>query len=348
VRLSGALVDGVVLADGMRLHLGRTVLGVRARGGRNTIPLAQPGRFGDLVAESVAMRGAVALLQSFAPSDLAVLIEGETGTGKELAAQALHAASPRAGEELVVFDCGATQPTLVAAELFGHERGAFSGADQARAGLLEQADGGTLFLDEIGELPLEVQPAFLGALSRKSARRLGAARDFSFDVRIVAATHKNLAEEVRKKRFREDLFHRLAVGRVRLPPLRDRPEDLAPLVHRFATELGVAVTPEIVTTFAAYSWPGNVRELRNAVERLRLHPSAAPLEARAVEPEVWPTLQDARQKIIDEFERGYLERTLARAGGQVHLASTLAGVGRQHMTKLVARHQLRVRDLKGR
>src|SRR5262249_38712716 len=156
--------------------------------------LARSGTFGGMVALSVRMRAVAALLEQIAPSDAAVLLEGETGTGKEVAAHGLHAMSARSQGPFIVFDCGTTSPHLLAAELFGHERGAFSGADQARAGLLEEADGGTLFLDEVGELPLELQPALLGALGRQAARRVGGSREIRYDVRIVAATHRNLTE----------------------------------------------------------------------------------------------------------------------------------------------------------
>jgi DNA-binding NtrC family response regulator len=298
------------------------------------------------------MRAAVATLEQLATSDVTVLVEGETGVGKEVAAQVLHGWSARARGPFLVFDCGAVAPSLAAAELFGHERGAFSGAVEARAGLFEQADGGTLFCDEIGELPLDLQPLLLRAIESRSVRRLGATREQRCDVRLIAATHRNLGEEVRAGRFRKDLYYRLAVARVRLPPLRERSEDIGPLAHHFAAETGATLSPELVAILTSYGWPGNVRELRNVIVRL----AAAPASLRDLLPaadaggdllldgsELRP-LADARARASDDFERRYLLEALARGGGSISRAAELAGVSRQLFTKLVAKHQLRLKD----
>jgi DNA-binding NtrC family response regulator len=352
VRLGPTFVTRAPIHDGARIVLGDSALLVRARGGSRTLPLAQPGRLSGLVAYSLKMRAVAALLERFAGADTTVLIEGETGTGKEVAAHAIHRASPRAGGPYVVFDCGAVSPHLLAAELFGHERGAFTGADAARAGALEQADGGTLFLDEIGELPLDLQPAFLRLLETRTIRRVGGVADLPCDVRFVAATHRNLAEEVREGRFRADLFHRLAVARVRLPPLAERPEDIRVLAELFAVEAGVTLSPEILAVLAAHDWPGNVRELRNSVARLAiaghpfdpLDPPRAGRLAWRAPPGDFPTLADARRAAQDDLERSYLEEALRLADGSVTRAADLAGVSRQQMTRLAAKHGLRVRD----
>ena len=352
VRLGANWISHAPLFDGARITLGDSVLTVRARGGRQAIDLAQPGHLGGLVAHSVKMRAVAATLARLAPSEATVLIEGETGTGKEMAAQALHASSPRAGGPFVVFDCGGISAQLIASELFGHERGAFTGAVAARAGLLEQADGGTLFFDEIGELPLELQPALLRLIETRSVRRLGGNQEVTCDVRFVAATNRNLAEEVREGRFRADLYHRLAVARVRLPPLAERPEDIAVLAAAFAAEQGVALTREIVSLLTAHDWPGNVRELKNSVARLAVadHPFH-PDERVAAHTAGWrppagdlPPLADARRRAQDDFERAYLEETLRLSDGNVTRAAELAGVSRQQMTRLLARHGLRGRD----
>ena len=347
-------VERVVLCDRMQLALGRSRLVVRATGGRAEIALARPGAFGGLCARSVKMRAVVAALEALAATDTTVLIEGETGTGKEVAAQALHDAGPRAGGPFVVLDCGALAPTLVAAELFGHERGAYSGAAEPRAGLLEQAHGGTLFCDEIGELPLEVQPLFLRALERKSVRRLGGSRERACDVRVVAATHRNLSEEARLGHFRRDLYYRLAVARVRLPPLRERPEDLPVLAQTFAAEQGAPLEPELLVLLAAYGWPGNVRELRNVIARLAARPGEREglfgtgelvrpedpiLDGVALRP-----LGEARERAGQAFERRYLLAALERAGGNISRAAAQAGVSRQLFPRLCARHRLRERD----
>jgi DNA-binding NtrC family response regulator len=340
VRLGEFAIDRAPLADGMRLRLGGTTLQVKRTGGPAEIALGQPRSFGELDAHSVKMRAAVATLEKLAASELTVLLEGETGTGKEVAAHALHRASPRAGGPFVVFDCGAQPPGLAASALFGHERGAFTGADVTRTGALEEADGGTLFLDEIGELPLDLQPYLLRVLEARESRRVGGPVQ-RHDVRVVAATNRNLAEEVRAGRFRQDLFYRLAVARVRLPPLRERREDIPLLAARFAGELGTRLGPELIALFSAHDWPGNVRELRHTVSRAAFQPDDALVAPGR--PALLP-LPEARRIAGDEFERDYLERALALAGGSVSRAAELADVSRQMMTRLVAKHGLRRRE----
>jgi DNA-binding NtrC family response regulator len=296
------------------------------------------------------MRALAGLVGQLARADSPVLIEGETGVGKELVAEAIRAASSRATGPWVVFDCGATTASLVGAELFGVERGAYTGAESSRPGAFEDADGGTLFLDEIGELPLDEQPLLLRAIERGTTRRVGGRAEVRSDVRVVAATNRNLAEEVRAGRFRQDLFFRIAALRLRVPPLRDRPEDIGPLVDELAAEAGVVVSPEVLVLFRSYDWPGNVRELRNAVHRLAVDPSFKPRAQGQAAPsphdqdgQVLP-LPDARRRAIAEFEASYLRHVLDRASGTIARAAELAGVSRRVLTLLVARHGLRVRD----
>jgi DNA-binding NtrC family response regulator len=330
-------VDRAPLVDGMRLKLGGSALLVKALGSSAEIELGQPRAMGQLVAHSLKMRAVVAALERLAPAEITVLLEGETGSGKEVAAQALHAASPRRGGPFTVFDCGAHPAGLIASALFGHERGAFTGADAARPGALEEAHGGTLFLDEVGELPLDLQPMLLRALDAREARRVGG-KLFSFDVRVVAATHRNLAEEVRAGRFRQDLYFRLAASRLRIPPLRERRDDIPILAHGFAQEVDASLGPELLALLSAYDWPGNVRELRNTVARAAISPDpafVAPQRARAG----LPPLPEARRQAADDFERDYVDRALRLAGGSVSRAAELAGVSRQMMTRLVARHR---------
>ena len=353
LRLHGWPIERAPLAAGMQLRLGKTTLQVHALRGRHAIALERPGQFAGLVAHSVKMRAVVAQLTQLGPSDTTVLLEGETGSGKELAAHALHAWSTRAGEPLIVFDCGAVAPTLAAAELFGHDRGAFSGADRERAGVFEAAHGGTLFLDEIGELPLELQPLLLRAIEQRVVRRVGGRHDRACDVRVVAATHRNLAEEVQQGRFRKDLFYRLNVARVRIPPLRERPEDLPLLARTFAAELGLALEPELLAVLSSYEWPGNVRELRNLIARQAAQPSspAQLLREQSSAPAdpifagvALRSLHEARTQAGDAFERRYLLEALARAADNVSRAAELAGVSRQMFTRLLAKHNLRGRD----
>jgi DNA-binding NtrC family response regulator len=353
VLVGNVRVERAPLADGQRLRLGSTVLAVRALGRTLTVPLARPGRFGGLVAVSLKMRAVVATLARLAESDITLLLEGETGTGKEVAAQAVHAAGDRAAGPFVAFDCGAVSPALMVSELFGHEKGAFSGAAGRRDGLFAEADGGTLFLDEIGELPVELQRVLLRAIETRSARRVGASREERHDVRIIAATHRNLAEEVRAGRFRQDLFFRLTAARVRLPALRERPEDIPALADRFAAQAGIALSPELLAVLGAHAWPGNVRELRNTIERAAVMGALPELGAARGDlglrrcvvdgPRLVP-LTEARALAGDAFERAYLEEALERADGNLSRAAELAGVSRQMVTRLAAKHGLRGKD----
>ena len=235
-------------------------------------------RCGSLIGGNARMREIYAIIEKIAPTGTTVVIEGETGTGKEVVAQTIHSLSPRARAELVVFDCGAVPPNLIESELFGHEKGSFTGAVMTRQGLFELADGGTLFLDELGELPLDLQPKLLRALEQREVRRVGGAKATKVDVRIIAATNRNLEDEVRAGRFRQDLFYRLSVVKLRLPALRERADDIPLLVQHFlkngsynrrpdGTQRVRGVSREAMAAIVAYPWPGNVRELVNVVER---------------------------------------------------------------------------------
>jgi transcriptional regulator with GAF, ATPase, and Fis domain len=273
---NGTTVDGLRVRDAWArpdstIGLGQSTIVLRLLDGVIELPLSGRDRFGALLGRSVAMRRLFAVLERVAPADDTILIEGETGTGKELVAEAIHEESPRASGPFVVFDCSAISASLIESELFGHVRGAFTGAVAERAGAFEAADGGTLFLDEIGELPLDLQPKLLRALERREVRRIGQNTPRSVDVRIVAATNRTLAREVERGTFREDLFYRLDVVRVELPPLRERAEDIPLLVEHFAKQLqrpgAHALERTQVRAFQEQAWPGNVRELRNAVAR---------------------------------------------------------------------------------
>jgi DNA-binding NtrC family response regulator len=235
---------------------------------------ALQGRTRPMVGESPAMLKLEDQIARLAPTDTTVLITGESGTGKELVARALHESSPRAMRPFVAVDCGALEGNLLAAELFGHTRGAFTGAAEARHGLLEEAHRGTLFLDEIGNLPLDLQARLLRVLQERCVRPLGGNREREIDVRVVAATNRDLARSAGEGRFRQDLYYRLAVVTLEVPSLRERPGDIPLLVRHFAQKVGVRVghpevtmAPEVLDDFERYPWPGNVRELSNAVER---------------------------------------------------------------------------------
>jgi two-component system, NtrC family, response regulator GlrR len=346
------LFDGVV-AENARLMLGDTELTVTPLAETIDREQASVDRFGDVIGRAVRMRELFADLARIAPLEVTLLIEGETGTGKDLCAESVHAASPRAEGPFVVFDCAAVAPTLVEAELFGHERGAFTGAQNARPGLFEQANGGTIFLDEIGELPKDLQPKLLRALEKRQVRRVGATKTTDVDVRVVAATNRNLRAEVQRGAFREDLYFRLAAAHVLVPPLRDRMDDLPLLVEHFLSRERPPgrvddVPPHVWDLFRAHRWPGNVRELRNAVQRLAINPDRpirepvtgdVPAPARSPDEPLLP-LQIARREASDAFERAYLKAALAKSGGNVTRAAAMAEVSRQMMQKLMRKHGL--------
>jgi DNA-binding NtrC family response regulator len=294
-----------------------------------------------------------------AESAVSVLIEGETGTGKELVARAIHERGARRSAPFVVVDCGSMPATLIASELFGHERGAFTSADRRHEGAFERAGGGTLFLDEIGELPVEVQPALLGVLERRQFRRVGGASEIAVDVRVLAATHRDLRAAANQGTFRPDLYFRLAVTRIVIPPLRDRPEDVPELIRHFVEELSGPGAPQpfdraTLASLARQHWAGNVRELRNLVEsalamgHVPLPGAARPLDstggAGLSSPESGRALaryREARAKAILDFERAYLGELIAECGGNASEAARRAGMDRPYLLTLLKRHGLR-------
>jgi DNA-binding NtrC family response regulator len=266
------------LKPGCTLSVGQSQLRFNAREEEVPIVPSRNDRCGNLIGSNAKMREIYSIIEKIAPTATTVVIDGETGTGKEVVAQSIHSLSPRSRGELVVFDCGAVPPNLIESELFGHEKGSFTGAVMAREGLFETADGGTLFLDELGELPLDLQPKLLRALEQREVRRVGATKAQKVDVRIIAATNRNLEDEVRAGRFRQDLFYRLSVVRLHLPALRDRADDIPVLVQHFLDHGNYnrlpsggprvrSISRDAMEALRRYPWPGNVRELVNVVER---------------------------------------------------------------------------------
>jgi DNA-binding NtrC family response regulator len=353
---NGTSVDGLFVKEaylraGSTLKLGRTSMRCELPGELNRLPISERSEMGGLVGCSVAMRATFAVLERVAASNATVLIEGETGSGKGAVAEALHGASDRAGRPFVVLDVGALPPSLVESELFGHERGAFTGAVDRRLGVFEEASGGTVFLDEIGELPLPLQPKLLRVLEERRVRRVGANLEQPVDVRVIAATHRDLRVEVNEQRFRSDLYYRVAVVRVAIPPLRERLEDIPVLVDHLLAKLGadprVAAqlrTPEFLRQLAQQAWPGNVRELRNHLERCLVLPESAlapaPREPRPAIDLDMPFLQ-ARRRLVQEFERAYLSELLARNDGRPGAAAQAAGIDRVYLYRLLRKHGLR-------
>lgn len=251
-----------IAADAQELARPGSASGV---GEASEIGLDGPSHFGEAIGTSPAMRRVFAVLHRLAPTDLTITILGETGTGKDVLARAIHASSARASGPFVVFDCGAAAPTLIESQLFGHQRGAFTGAHDEHQGAFERAHKGTLFLDEIGELSLDLQPKLLRVIEQRRVGRLGSQTDRPVDVRVVCATNRDLEREVMEGRFRQDLYFRISVAVVRTPPLRERRDDLVALINHFAAHHGLQVSSEAMAILTSYEWPGNVRELRNVI-----------------------------------------------------------------------------------
>jgi DNA-binding NtrC family response regulator len=354
--LGAILLGEALLQGGETLTLGATRVRVDRVAGAAPSALSTSVRFGDVFGVSREMRRIYPLLERLATIDVPVLIEGETGTGKELVARALHEQGKRASGPFVVLDCTAVSHSLIESELFGHERGAFTGAVAQRKGVFEQADGGTLFIDEIGDLELDMQPRLLRALERSEVRRVGGDRWIQCDVRIVAATRRDVDVLVQEGRFRDDLFHRLSVGRVELPPLRRRRGDVLALVEHLCRDLGAdmsAIAGPVLSDWVRAAWPGNVRELRNAVARelalgdlqrmSETGENQAGATAAGTVDDIGAILSldlpffEARQRVVDSFQRAYLERTLAAHGGNVQRAAQAAGIAPRYFRLLRAR-----------
>ncbi len=351
--------EGLV-PPGVTLRLGKSTVRV-GEGAPKAVELYDFEALGELVGRSASMRRLMSRIEKAARTEVSVLIVGESGTGKELIARALHELGPRASGPFVTVDCGAIAPNLVASELFGHEKGAFTGADRQHVGAFERASGGTLFLDEIGELPPELQPNLLGALERRRFRRVGGQKDIAVDVRVVAATNRDLRAEVNDGRFRLDLYYRIAVVTLRVPPLRERPEDIDLLIERFLHDSGYQgpihdlFDEPLLARLRAHYWPGNVRELRNLVEATLAmgEPSFDPSEepppsgdgSDELSINVRPLLplpyKDARGKVLFEFEKRYLGYWLERTGGNVAKAAREAKMDRSHLFHMLRRHDLR-------
>jgi two-component system, NtrC family, response regulator GlrR len=316
-----------------------------------------------MVGRSPSMQSVFDVLGKAAGSEATILLEGETGTGKEVSAEAIHRGSPRHDKPFLVVDCGAMPPNLLESELFGHERGAFTGAVSSRQGVFEAAGGGTVFLDEIGELSIDLQPKLLRVLERREVRRVGTNNHVPVNVRLIAATNRSLREQVGSHKFRSDLYYRLAVVEVRLPPLRDRPGDLPLLVEHIVrnlgavdeTTLGLVRSPQFLSALGQHNWPGNIRELRNYLERcVALHDFAPPRSASssgagsAPAPEgavnIGQPLREAREAWVSSFERRYLEELLRQHENRVSAAARAAGVDRIYFYRLLWKHGLRTRE----
>jgi two-component system, NtrC family, response regulator GlrR len=345
----GHRVEKIVLGLGSRIQLGTVEVAIDV----DTDSFAAAGADAatshrGLIGVSAAMRRLFAVLTRLEGSLASVLLEGESGSGKEIVARAIHQGSSVADKPIVVVNCGAIARELVLSALFGHVRGAFTGASADREGAFEAADGGTLFLDEIGELPVEAQPALLRALESGEVQRVGETHPRRVKVRIIAATNRDLADDVRAGRFREDLYYRLAVVKLAVPPLRERPEDIGPLAEHFAADSGLAaLPPDVLARFRAWSWPGNVRELRNAVQAY-VAVGALPGDATAGEGDLEAAVRrmldverpyaELKEEFLHRFTKTYLTMLLQRTGPNQSEAARVAGLDRSYLGRMLDRY----------
>ncbi len=363
--VGGLRVQSALVPAEAALCVGQSVIRIRiaADAPRKTLVPMMPS-FGAIQGTGRAMRKLFAVLEKVAASDINCFIHGESGSGKELVATEIVQRGARAEKPFVVVDCGAISPNLIESELFGHVKGAFTGADRDRVGAFESADGGTVFLDEIGELPLEVQPKLLRALEQREIRRVGETRPRKVNVRVIAATNRDLEREVNKGTFRGDLYFRIAVISVRVPPLRERIEDLPHLIRGFLDALGAADSEhlfprEVIEELSNHEWPGNVRELRNYVERSVVLQTArmsipppplsvvsggpTPVDGRVDvrEVDVRVPFKVAKDALVDGFERAYIRAVLQATGGNMTKAARMAGIDRMYLHRLVQKHASR-------
>ena len=371
-RVGRTAVREAVIESGSTIVVGSVELLLRGEPHRTQVLPSEATSFGQALGTSLSMRQIFGVLERIAPTDASVLLEGETGTGKDVLARSIHQLSGRNDQPFVVVDCGAVSYNLIESELFGHERGAFTGAVAARQGAFEIAGRGTLFLDEVGELPLDVQPKLLRVLESGEFRRVGGNKPLHAEARIVAATKRNLKDEVERGKFREDLYFRLSVVPINVPPLRTRREDVPALVEQFLelarkrdpNASAVSLTRETVSALAAHDWPGNVRELRNVLDRaIYIASAGGEREIKLVDLPVSPSpasgtqtlalnkgypafdsaksYREIRAEFESEFERRYVAWLLDRHSGNISAAAREAKMDRKHLYDLARKRGLR-------
>ncbi|MBA3500874.1 MAG: sigma 54-dependent Fis family transcriptional regulator [Deltaproteobacteria bacterium] len=359
--IDGVAVGKVVAPPGVAIRIGKTLVQCMPADEVVDIPPSTSEQFGALYGTSIAMRTVFAILERASKTPASMLLLGESGTGKELMARAVHDNSPRKDGPFVVFDCGASTETLIESDLFGHTKGAFTGAAADRQGAFAAANGGTLFLDEIGDLPVTLQPKLLRMLEAGEVIPLGGRKSERYDVRIVAATHRDVFGEVARGGFRGDLYYRLAVVEVHVPPLRARSGDLPKLIGMFldragASHLASQVGGAALERLQRYHWPGNVRELRNVITRavalagpdddfqsmpFVLRPTVAAPEAETIRAD--RPFHEAKDELVAKFEREYLSDLVQRANGNLSEAARIAGLERKFLYKLLERAGLRTK-----
>ncbi len=370
--LNGNRVKEAYLAPGDVIKLGNTQIEFRAFDEKVKIAPSTNQHFGLLVGTSLKMRQIFGILERISPTNASVIVEGETGTGKDLVARSVHELSARRSKPFVVFDCSAVAANLIESELFGHEKGAFTGAVKSRRGAFEEASGGTIFIDEIGELTTELQPKLLRALEQRQIKRVGGNDTINIDVRVICATNRNLKTEVQEGRFREDLYYRLSVVKIIIPPLRERPEDIPPLVEKLLREgkfnrqpdgqLHVTrVEDDALKVLQRYQWPGNVRELVNTLERAcsfvedhaisrghldyvfsQMEHDDEGTERMVVDNSL--PFKEAKQKVLEVFEKDYLQDLLVRNHHNLSAAAREAGIDRKHVRNLLKKYGIKSKD----
>ncbi len=366
--LEGRRTERAYLSSGSQIKAGSTVVVFTPLDEEIAIEPDRDGVLGEMIGKSVKMRQIFGLVRKIAPMDVSVIIQGETGTGKELAAKAIHDGSPRVKGPFVVLDCGAIPPNLIESELFGHEKGAFTGAVGSRPGAFERANGGTIFLDELGELRVDLQPKLLRVLENREVRRVGGNQVIEVDVRVIAATNRDLVKEVEAGNFREDLYFRLSVINVQLPPLRQRRDDIPHIIKSLMGKPDIVsrhgrkrFTPAAMSLLMSYGWPGNIRELVNVVQHVltfsegdeidvpNLPPRFQGQEKQAPVPfNEHLSFKDAKEQLLETFEREYLASILKRCEGNISRAARESGLHRKSIERLVKKYQLDTRALKGR
>ncbi len=366
--LDGRRVERAYMSPGSQIRAGSSTISFSPIDEEVTVEPDRESELGGMVGQSVKMRQIFGLIKKIAPMDVSVVIQGETGTGKELVARAIHDNSSRSKGPMVVLDCGAIPPNLIESELFGHEKGAFTGAVSSRPGAFERASGGTIFLDELGELRLDLQPKLLRVLENREVRRVGGNDVIDVDVRVIAATNRDLVKEIQAGNFREDLYFRLSVINIQLPPLRQRADDLALILRRELADPEVVAkhgrkrfSPEAMSVLTAYHWPGNVRELINVLSHVLTFSDGEDIDVSHLPARVQGqqkeapvpfnehlSFKDAKEQLLETFEREYIGQVLRRCEGNISRAARESGLHRKSIERLVKKYQLDARAMKPR
>jgi DNA-binding NtrC family response regulator len=364
--LDGRRVERAYLSSGSQVRAGQSVVTFAPIDEEVTVEPDRDGELEGMVGQSVKMRQIFGLLRKISPMDVSVVVQGETGTGKELVARAIHTLSGRKRGPFVVLDCGAIPPNLIESELFGHEKGAFTGAVASRPGAFERANGGTIFLDELGELRLDLQPKLLRVLENREVRRVGGNDVIEVDVRVIAATNRDLVKEIQAGNFREDLYFRLSVINIQLPPLRQRREDVPLIIRKALADPDIVarhgkkrVLPAAMAILQNYAWPGNIRELVNVVSHVLTFSDGEEIDVTHLPARIQGqqkeqplpfnehlSFKDAKEQLLENFEREYITQVLKRCDGNISRAARESGLHRKSVERLVKKYSLDARAIK--